>query len=149
MKPSLEIISFIETKEGCKLTAYKPLPTDRPTIGYGSTFYKDGSPVCLGDTIIQEEADELFSVKLNEFARRLSFHTPPNCTQQQFDAVLSLCYNIGMAAFLNSETGTLFSNGKDIAFKFGQWNKSGGKVVQGLIKRREEERRIYVEGIYS
>jgi lysozyme len=148
VKPSNEIRQFIMNKEGCKFEAYKPVPTDRPTIGYGSTFYSNGDPVCMGDTITKQDAINLFNEELDKFATKLSMITNPKCTQNQFDAVLSLCYNVGIGAFKTSTSGSLYQNGQDISNRFALWNKSGGVVLKGLTTRRLQERAIYVTGRY-
>lgn len=149
MKPSQKIRDFIMKEEGFRDTAYKPLPTDRYTYGYGSTYRLDGSAVEVGDYIAQEDAKTLFNSKLDSLAYNLSKFTNPTCTQQEFDATLSLCYNIGLHAFETSQTGLLYMNGRSISDRFLLWNKSGGKVIRGLVNRRMKEKRIYDEAIYS
>ena len=148
MQPSQEIIDFIKRKEGFKANAYRPLPTDRPTIGYGSTYYYNGSVVQLGDTITEYVASQLLANKLDTFAEEISKFTNGKCTQQQFDAVLSLCYNVGVSAIQNSTTGIMFKNGEDISDRFVMWNKSGGQEIPGLTARRLEEKQIYITGTY-
>ncbi len=149
MKPSNNIIKFIREEEGFSPDAYIPIPGDRPTIGYGSTFYKDGTPVRLGDIISLAEAVDLLTIKLNTLAQKLSQITSPKCTQNQFDAVLSLCYNVGLSAFANSTTGTLYSSGQNIADRLVMWNKSNGRVISGLTRRRLREKEIYVNNNYT
>lgn len=148
MKPSEDIYKFIMNEEDFRDRAYKPLSTDRYTIGFGSTFYNNGDPVCIGDTITLDEATNLLKTKVNCCATGLSSITNPVCTQQQFDAVLSLCYNVGLDEFKNSTTGTLFYKGINIANRFALWNKSKGKVIKGLTVRRLKERTIYETGVY-
>lgn len=148
MKPSDQICNFIMSKEGWSKDAYKPLPTDKPTIGYGSVFYSDGSPVCMGDIIDLKTAQNLFTVTLDALADKLSHITNPKCTQQQFDAVLSLCYNIGFSAFTTSETGIMYSNGSNISNRFLLWDKSAGQTISGLISRRQQEKQIYDNNIF-
>lgn len=149
MKPSSDLIKFIREQEGFSPDAYRPFTWDRPTIGYGSTFYKNGDPVLMGDNISLAEAIELLTIKLDNLAQQLSHITNPNCKQQQFDAVLSLCYNVGITAFASSATGIMFGKGQDISDRFKLWNKSDGKVIPGLIIRRKREREIYANNNYS
>jgi len=148
MKPNQQIYDFIMHEEGFRNRAYKPLPTDRYTIGYGSTFYENGDPVCEGDIITIEEAKSLLKLKVDNLALKLSTITNPNCKQNQFDAVLSLCYNIGYTKFKESMTGELYYRGVNIANRFALWNKSGGKIIKGLSNRRLKERIIYETGVY-
>lgn len=151
MRASDEIKKVIGEMEGCKLDAYKPLPTDRYTIGYGTTFYEDGSPVLEGDNITQDHADELLSDRIDDIASQLSANPsiPDKVTQNEFDAVVSLAYNIGVSAFKNSTTGNMFYMDEDISKKFPEWNRSGGKPVPGLTVRRLREQTIYMTGDYE
>jgi lysozyme len=148
MKPSQQLVDFIASHEGLRLSAYRPLPTDRWTIGYGSTFI-EGKPVVASQTITREQAIKALTVTLNEFAVTISKPgLPPGITQEQFDAVLSLVYNIGFSAFRKSDTGKRFYAGHDISDRFALYNKSGGSVVPGLVTRRENEKNIYTKGVY-
>lgn len=146
MKPSQNLIDFIARHEGFKAVAYKPLPTDRWTIGYGFT-YIDGYEVLMGDVITKEDALKELLDEATKVGDRL--HLPLNVIQQQFDAVVSLAYNIGVTAFNNSDTGALFKQGADISTKFPQWNRSGGLIITGLTARRLAEQKIYKEGKYT
>lgn len=147
MQPSPQLIEFIKKQEGFSPEAYKPLPTDRWTMGYGSTFV-DGVAVQEGDSIDEEEANNLLTQSVNTLADKLN-PVPENVTQQEFDAVVSLAYNIGLSSFKHSDTGSLFYSGENIADKFPIWNRSGGRVIQGLVNRREQERAMYENGDYA
>lgn len=149
MKASDKIKTFMRNREGYREHAYKPLPTDRPTIGYGNTYYADGSAVQMGDYIDEGDAIKLFDSKVDNLAALVSAITNPNCTQNQFDAVVSLCYNIGLPAFKNSESGAMYQNGQNISDRFVLWDKSGGVQVQGLLNRRLAEKEIYVNNNYN
>lgn len=118
-----------------------------PTIGYGNTYYKDGKRVTLLDKpITQPQAFELFKTIADRFALRVSGLVKTKLTQNQFNSLTSLCYNIGSANF---ESSTLLRkvniNPKDItiAFEFKKWNKAGGKVLNGLTTRRLKESDSY------
>lgn len=152
MKPSDELVTFVADQEGFRDTAYKPLPTDRWTVGYGST-YINGNLVQEGDTLDRVSAMSLLKESLYELATKIWQAIDPSVqsqiTQNQFDAVCSLAYNIGSNLFLNSNTGRTFITGGNIANKFKLWNLSGGQIVQGLVNRRAAEQKIYTEGIYS
>jgi lysozyme len=148
MRASQQIKDFIGRQEGCRLTSYKPLSTDRWTIGYGFTYYDENTPVAPGEVISHDSANEMLSEKVDSVAERLG-EIPQLVTQQQFDAVVSLAYNIGVTAFTESETGKDFYCGQNISDRFLSWNKSGGKVLMGLIVRRTKEKAIYDEGDYN
>lgn len=142
MTPSLKGEALIKSFESCKLTAYLPLPTDHPTIGWGTT----GPDIYLGLTWTKSQADIRFDTDLRRFGQSLStlFGANPT-TQAQFDACLSLAYNIGAGAFAKSTLLKKHNAGDydGAAQQFMLWNKSGGKVVTGLTARRQAEQRMY------
>lgn len=114
-----------------------------PTIGYGNTYYPDGKRVTLLDEpITKEQAFEMFKVIADKFAKRVTSLLLKEVTQNQFNSLVSLAYNIGINNFA---TSTLLkkvnANPKDvtIANEFKRWNKVGGKVVDGLVNRRLAE----------
>ena len=114
-----------------------------PTIGYGNTYYPNGKRVTLvDDSITQVEAFEMFKTIADKFAKRVFGLLTKEITQNQFNSLVSLAYNIGINAFA---TSTLLKkvnvNPKDItiANEFKRWNKAGGVVVQGLVNRRLSE----------
>ena len=114
-----------------------------PTIGYGNTYYPNGKRVTLvDDSITQVEAFEMFKTIADKFAKRVFGLLTKEVTQNQFNSLVSLAYNIGINAFA---TSTLLkkvnANPKDItiANEFKRWNKAGGVVVQGLVNRRLSE----------
>lgn len=149
MIPSEQLVDFIKRYEGFRSRAYKPLPTDRWTIGYGSTFI-DGEPVTKYAVITESDALDLLRADIEAFAERVSKPgLPDTVTQFQFDAVISLVYNIGFAAFMKSTTSTLFYGGHDISGRFGLFVRSSGKIIPGLVRRRQEEKEIYVNGVYA
>lgn len=134
-------IDFIKRYEGCSLKAYK-CPAGVWTIGYGSTTYADGKPVKQGDVITKAQADGLL-------IRYVSDNILPHIkdlklTDSQTIAVISLIYNVGWPAFSKSKCYKAIKE-KDwgTAFKNWDWITGGGKVLKGLIKRREEERFLF------
>lgn len=146
MKVSDKGIKLLHEFEGCKLEAYL-CQASIPTIGYGNTFYLDGTPVKLGDKITQQQAEELFKSILVSFEKcvlRALGKTKIN--QNQFDALVSLAYNIGCGNFRKSSVlrfATLNPNDPAIETAFLLWNKIGGKVSRGLQRRREAESSLY------
>jgi len=136
---------LIKEFEGCKLKAYQ-CSAKKWTIGYGNTFYEDGSPVLPGHAITQEKANQLFELIANEFASKVAKLVSSNVTDNQFGALVSFAYNCGIA---NLQKSTLLkkvnANHSDpsIRAEFLKWNKAGGKVLAGLTRRREAEANLY------
>ena len=148
MLASDKIKEFIASVEGFRSKAYKPLPTDRWTIGYGST-YIGGEPVEECDIITEFGAKYELDIVVNKLATQITKgRIPASVTQHEFDAVVSLVYNIGMQAFKTSATGKLFYAGLSISEKFQMWNRSNGQVIAGLTNRRAREREIYDTAVY-
>lgn len=128
--------------EGCKLKAYL-CPANVWTIGYGHT----GSDVKEGMVITQAEAERLLLKDLDRFCAAVERLVTVPLNDNQFAALVSLCFNIGEGAFAKS---TLLRklNAKDIigaTQEFPKWNKGGGKVLPGLVKRREDEQRLFIK----
>jgi lysozyme len=141
MKINQAGLDIVKEFEGCKLTAYL-CPASVWTIGYGHT----GADVYRGLTITQDRADELLANDLSFFEKRvfqLVGSAPTN--ENQFSAFVSLCYNIGPSAFSKSSALREHKAGnyKLAASKMMLWNKAGGKVLAGLIRRRKAESELY------
>lgn len=113
------------------------------TIGYG---YTEG--VTKNDTMTQEEADLQFPRKLVPYERAVERGCKIKPTQKQFDAMVSLCYNIGAARFTTSTVLRCHNEGDFLAASraFGLFNKSKGKVSSGLTLRRQKEAAMYLAG---
>lgn len=136
---------LIKSFEGLRLSAYR-CSANKETIGFGNTFYEDGSPVKMGDTITKERADLLFELIANSFSERVSKEVKTILTDNQFSALVSIAYNIGIG---NLQKSTLLKkvnfnpNDPSIRAEFMKWNKAGGKVLSGLTRRREAEAKLY------
>lgn len=144
MKTSRDGIALIKRWEGCRLTAYPDPGTggDPWTIGYGHTSAAGEPKVVRGLKITQQEADDILVRDLAKYEAAVDRALTRSPTQPQFDACVSLCYNIGQGAFAGSTVVRKFNAG-DItgsADAFLLWNKAGSKVMQGLVNRREAER---------
>lgn len=135
--------------EGCRLIAYRD-PVGIWTIGVGHTGPVDGEPVGPGMRISAEKADQLLSQDLARFEEAVERLTQTT-TQAQFDALVSFAFNLGEGALERSTLRKLHNAGRyaDAAYEFGRWNKAGGKVLTGLTRRRQGERRIYAQGDYD
>ena len=146
MKISPRGLELIKDFEGFSSTSYLDV-VNIPTIGWGNTFYEDGTKVKLGDQISKTDALKLLEVVANrDFADKIFPSIKVKVTQSQFDSMVSLAYNIGAGAFLKS---TLLKkvNAGDFAGaseEFLRWNKANGKEVLGLTRRREREKQLFL-----
>lgn len=142
MIPSTRCADFIKGFEACRLKAYMPTPNDVPTIGWGST----GPDIKMGMTWTQAQADSRFARDLATFGAKVSAQlgNAPT-TQDQYDAMTSLAYNIGVNAFSTSTVLRKHKAGDypGAATAFGMWNKQAGKVLNGLTRRRAAEAHMY------
>lgn len=136
---------LIKKFEGCKLTAYK-CSAGVFTIGYGNTFYEDGTKVKEGDVITQERAEQLFDLIVNDFAEQVDALVKSNVTENNFAAIVSFTFNVGVG---NLKKSTLLkkvnANPKDktIPAEFRKWVRANGEVLKGLVRRREAEAKLY------
>lgn len=139
-------IKLMHAFEGCRLDAY-PDPGSRDgnpwTIGWGST----GPGIHKGVRWTQEQADARFAADLDaKYGKAVNdmLGDAPT-TQSQFDALVSLCYNIGIAALRGSTVMRRHKAGdfKGAADAFVMWNKNDGKVMRGLTRRRLAEADLY------
>ena len=145
-KTGNEGIELIKTFEGFRSAPYK-CPAGIPTIGYGATFYPNGKKVTMADKSITEaEATELLKSMLKSFEQYVDSYCIDTITQNQFDALVSFCYNLGPA---NLKSSTLLKkvnvnpNDPTINAEFMKWTKAGGKTLAGLVRRREAESKLY------
>jgi len=139
MRVSDKGLSLIKEFEGCELKAYL-CPAKVWTIGYGHT--KGVKP---GQTITQFEADELLRMDVEDHdISDLLGDTPT--TQDQFDAMSSLAFNIGLTRFAGSTVLKRHKLGNKLgaANAFLMWKLSNGRVLPGLVRRREAERKLYL-----
>lgn len=137
--------NLIKKYEGLRLTAYK-CSAGVDTIGYGSTFYEDGSKVKPGDRITLDRANKLFDHTVSHFANRVRDVVKSDVNENQFAALVSFAFNVGIGALMRS---TLLKkvnanpNDPTIRDEFMKWTRAGGRVLRGLVKRREEEATLY------
>jgi lysozyme len=138
-------IDLMHFFEGCKLEAYQ-CSAKVWTIGWGNTFYENGTPVRQGDKITQDRANELFEFVVNEFAVGVEKLLTKTVNENQFSALVCFAYNVGTGNFAKS---TLLKkvnanpNDATIANEFLRWNKAGGKELLGLTRRRTAESKLY------
>jgi lysozyme len=139
MKTGQAGLHLIKTFEGLKLSAYL-CPAGVWTIGYGTT--KGVKP---GQAITAAKAEELLAADLRKFEDTVNTAVAVPITQGQFDALVSLAYNIGSGAFRASTLLRLLNAGDyaGAAKQFDRWNKAGKKVLAGLTRRRAAERQLF------
>ena len=131
---------FVAGFEGFRAHAYK-CPAGVWTIGYGHT-----QGVKEGDTITEEDALQLLTDELGEFAAKIAPLVRAEVTEGQFVALLSFAYNIGVGNFKRSSVLRNLNNGAITAAAdaFLLWNRAGGKVLAGLNRRRRAERKLFL-----
>lgn len=139
-------IDLIKSFEGCYLKAYK-CPAGVWTIGWGTTEPIDGVKPHEGMVITQKQADELLIKNLKGYENAVNEYVIYSINQNQFDALVSFAYNCGNGAL---KTSTLLKklNAGDVhgaANEFLRWNKANGKVLNGLTRRREAERKLFLK----
>ena len=132
-------IDLIKKFEGCRLTAYK-CPSGVYTIGYGHT-----NGVKKGQRITQRQAEAYLLEDVKKVENGVNKYVSVPLTQNQFDALVSFCFNCGLGAFKNSTLRKKL-NAKDYAGagkELLRWNKAGGVVLDGLKRRRNAEKALF------
>ena len=146
MKTSDKGLSLIQQFEGFRAKPYK-CPAGVPTIGYGATYYPDGRRVTMQDRPVSEsDASAMLRAMLASYEAGIARYVLVPVTQGQFDALVSFAYNLGLSA-LKGSTLLRLVNARDYAgaaAQFLRWNRAGGKVLPGLTRRREAERKLFV-----
>lgn len=148
MRTSASGRAAITRHESLRLTAYPdPATGGEPwTIGVGHTSRAGPPKVTKGMKITRAQADEILSRDLAAFEAAVSKAVKVPLNQNEFDALVSLAFNIGAGAFAKSTLVKKLNAGDraGAANAFLSWNKAAGKVMKGLTKRREDERRLFL-----
>ena len=142
---STRMVEIIKTYEGFSPRAIKLAGEDEYTIGYGHY----GSDVHAGDTITEAETTELLERDLKVFESAVKNAVKVNITQSQFDALVSLSYNIGTGAFADSDTVKALNEGKvgHAAVDIPSWRCGMDyQILPGLEKRRQTELEFFAVG---
>ena len=131
---------LIKSFEGLELESYL-CPAGIWTIGYGHT-----GNVRKGQKITKKEADELLDVDLSVFRKGVRNLVKVPLNQNQFGALVSFAYNVGLGNLKTSTLLRLLNEGNytGAADQLLRWNKSKGKVLTGLVRRREAERAVFL-----
>ena len=140
MKISENGINLIKSFEGCRLTAYKAVPTEKYyTIGVGHY----GEDVKQNMVISKAQADRYLVQDLEKFEKYVEYYAGKlNINQNQFDSLTSFCYNCGAGNLKKLVDGRTISQIADAMLKF---NHAGGKVLAGLTRRRKAERELFIK----
>lgn len=139
----IDLFYLIKKWEGLRLKAYK-CPAGKWTIGYGTTFYPDKTPVKEGDVITEQEAENLLAWYCTTQIKLPKGTFNP----KQKMALYSLLYNIRIDEFNRSKCKSAIENQNWItAYKEWTWTKVNGKVSKGLVNRRNDEKALFFEGL--
>jgi lysozyme len=134
-------IKLIKSFEGLSLTSYL-CPVGVLTIGYGHT-----GNVLAGTKITEKEADALLKQDLIKFEQAVLNYVTIDLNQNQFDALVSFCFNVGTQAFKGSTLVKRLNNGENLNIvaseELPRWNKGDGKVLEGLSRRRSAEVELF------
>ena len=132
-------IELIKSFEGCRLKAYKCLPTEQfYTIGYGHY----GADVAPDMVITQEQAELMLLTDIQKYVDRVNYYMDTyDFNQNQFDALVSFCYNVGSIHNLTDRgKRTIY----EISIKMMAYVKSGGQIIKGLVTRRKKELELFI-----
>ncbi len=154
MKISQNGIKFLKEVEGWECNVYKDvaglatigvghlltkqeLMTGRIILGLNNVSYEDG----LSDS----QVDQLLDQDLDSFEEAVNDLVKVDINQDQFDCLVSFSFNVGVSAFRNSTLLRLLNSGQkdEVPNQLRRWNKAGGKVISGLINRREKEIKLW------
>lgn len=130
--------------EGYRSTAYND-GVGVQTIGYGTTRYASGKAVMAGDKITPDRALIELAANADEHQKRLARCITVPLAQREWDALVSWAYNVGTSAACNSTLVRKLNAGDYTApcTELPKWNKAGGRVLAGLVKRRAAEAEMY------
>ena len=141
MQAGKNCIDLIKKFEGLRLESYK-CPAGLFTLGYGNTQWENGIRVKENQVIDIQRAEKLLIYWVSKYADRITV----KCNQNQFDALVSFAYNVGIGNFDSSTLKKkVIANPNDpnIRDEFMKWVSSRGKQLAGLVKRREAEANLY------
>ena len=138
MKISNDCVNLVKQFEGFEANAYK-CPAGVWTIGYGHTLN-----VHPNDVITEAQASKLLEEELQEYAAKVT-KIVPTANQNQFDALVSFAYNLGVNALGTSTLLKKHLKGDytGAQAEFLRWDKANGRVLTGLTKRRQQESTLY------
>ncbi len=141
LKPALDIIKRFE---GCRLHAYPDPGTGGApwTIGWGHT-----RNVHPGDVCTQEQADQWLLEEVDKFAFGVGSCVHVPLTTNEYCALVSFSYNVGLHNFQKSSLLRKLNSGylkEEVAYEFRKWTHAAGRVMKGLVRRRNDERTLFL-----
>lgn len=143
-------LDIIKSFEGLKLKPYL-CPAGIPTIGYGTIRYPNGKPVTLNDPPITEKQAEAYLLHdVREKAAGVERLVKVKLNDNEFSALVSFAYNVGLGAFGGSTLLKLLNANADkvaVADQLLRWNKANGKELPGLTRRRQAERALFLQPV--
>ena len=150
MKINKEGLELIKSFEGCRLVAYDDLQPNKTithisqvkgtlTIGYGHT-----AGVTVGMVISQAQAENMLKSDMAKYEKYVTDNVKITLNDNQFSALVSFCYNYGVG---NLRTLVRNRTAEQIANSITLYNKAGGQVLKGLVRRREAERQLFLKPV--
>ena len=144
MNISINGLNLIKKYEGLRLTAYKPVSSEKYyTIGYGHYGADVTADMCITESKATEYLKEDVRTAEKAVTSLLKYY---DFTQNQFDALVSFVYNLGETNFRKSTLLKKINsnpNDESISLEFAKWVKAGGRVLTGLVRRRKAEAELY------
>ena len=139
---------LIKKWEGLRLDAYL-CPAQKWTIGYGATFYEDGTRVKRGDRISKERAEGLLNYHYDLFENDVKLYLKVNVNENQLGALVSFAYNLGVGNLQKSTLLRLINEGKfqAAANEFDKWVYANKVKLNGLVNRRAEEKQLFLQPV--
>jgi hypothetical protein len=137
-------LDLIKNFEGLRLEAYQD-SIGIWSIGVGSIRI-NGQPVQQGMVITEDQANQLLTEELNHFVEIINQVVQVDLTQNQFDALVSFTYNLGDGNLRKSTLLRKLNAGdyQGAADEFPKWDRAGGQVIAGLLRRRNAERDLFL-----
>jgi lysozyme len=143
-------VNLIKHFEGLFLKSYL-CPANVWTIGYGTTIYSDGKKVAANQICTEIQAMQFLKNDLKYFEKMVDTYSRDDISQQQFDALVSFCYNLGATNLKNSTLLKVVNQNPNdypgIQTQWIKWNKANGAVLKGLTRRRSSEFHFYQNGV--
>ena len=147
MKTGPKGIKLLKSFEGWRSKAYRD-SVGVWTIGYGHTSMAGPPKVTPNMTITKAQGENILKKDLKKYEKAVNDYVRVQLTQEQFDALVSFCYNVGPGNFRKSSV-LRYVNARrfdDVPSRLMLWNKAGGRVLRGLTRRRAAEGELWSSG---
>lgn len=146
MQLSSNGLQLIKSFEGFRSNPYLD-SANIPTIGYGTIVYDDGTRVTMNDSAISElDAEQCLMYQVDQKTSSLNQMITSALNQNQFDALVSFAYNLGTNALHGSTLLQYVNQSRwnEAASQFPRWDRAGGVVIAGLLRRRLAEQQLFL-----